>query len=416
MSGFGPVAGRAASHLEGRAMDRTPGELATMLAAYGVSRRAFLQFSAAMAGALALPAAYAPRIAAAVEAAPRVPVIWLEGQDCAGNTEGFLRASHPTVAELVLSILSVDYHETIMTPSGEAAEKSRLDTMDKYPNGYVCVVEGGIPIGEDGVYCTIGGHTFMETARATMEGALATIAVGSCAFDGGLPAAQGGPTGAIGAKDLVPSATVINLPGCPMNVQNLTATIVHFLTFGEWPATDPFGRPLFAYGQLIHDQCERRAHFESGEYVMEWGDEASRKGWCLYKVGCKGPETLANCPTARFNDGTSWPVKSGHGCVGCTMPSFWDEMTPFYRRLPEPAPFATDVTADQVGIGLVAFVAGASAVHGAASYVRHRRATRPAAAAAGGGSVAVAEPPAPPAPPPASPPPASTESQEGQDR
>ncbi|HYM83744.1 MAG TPA: hydrogenase small subunit [Candidatus Dormibacteraeota bacterium] len=370
-------------------MDGSGGALLELLTAHGVSRRAFLQFSTAMAGALALPRSYGTTIAAALSAAPRVPVIWLEGQDCAGNTEGFLRASHPTTAELVLGILSVDYHETIMAPAGKNAEKSRTDSMNANHGKYICVVEGAIPVGENGSYCTIGGRPFSEIAQQTIEGAVATIAVGSCAFDGGLPAASGGPTGAIGAKALVPGATVINLPGCPMNVQNLTATVVHFLTFGTWPALDTMGRPLFAYGQLIHDQCERRAHFDAGEFVTAWGDEAHRKGWCLYKMGCKGPETYANCPTARFNDGASWPVKAGHGCVGCTMPGFWDQMSPFYRRLPSEPPLGSSTTADQVGLGLVGFVTAASAVHGVASYARKRRSNgengAPGANGGGGG-------------------------------
>jgi hydrogenase small subunit len=347
--------------------------LYALLAQRGISRRSFLKFSAAVTAALALPGSYAPRIAAAVTTAPRIPIIWLEGQDCAGNTEAFLRASHPTVAELVLDILSVDYHETIMAAAGLQAEEARLATMQKYPNGYIAVVEGSIPMLDDGVYCTIGGKAFSQTVREVCEGALVTIAVGSCAFDGGLPGAAGGWTGAVGASQAVPRAKVINLPGCPMNVQNLTATIVHFLTFKQWPATDSLGRPLFAYGQLIHDQCERRAHFERGEFVQAWGDEAAREGWCLYKMGCKGPETYANCPTARFNDGTSWPVKAGHGCVGCTMPGFWDQMSPFYRRLPTTPPFATDVTADQIGLTLVGGVVALTGLHAAGSYVRQRR-------------------------------------------
>jgi hydrogenase small subunit len=350
-----------------------PDGLYPALLARGISRRAFLKFSAAMSAALSLPGSYAPRIAAAVASAPRVPVIWLEGQDCAGNTEAFLRASHPTVAELVLDTLSVDYHETIMAAAGSQAEAAMLATMEAFPNGYIAVVEGSVPLADGGIYCTIGGKAFSETVREVCSGALATIAVGSCAFDGGLPAAAGGWTGAVGASQAVPGATVINLPGCPMNVQNLTATIVHYLTFGQWPAIDTYGRPLFAYGQLIHDQCERRAHFERGEYVQAWGDEGARQGWCLYKMGCKGPETLANCPTARFNDGTSWPVKSGHGCVGCTMPGFWDQMSPFYRRLPTVPPFANDVTADQVGLGLIGGVTALTALHAGGSYVRKRR-------------------------------------------
>ncbi len=367
--------------------------LVALLAERGVSRRAFLKFSATMAGVLALPPSYAPKIAAALASGARVPVIWLEGQDCAGNTEGLLRASHPTVAELVLDVLSVDYHETIMAAAGQDAENARLATMQKYPGGYIAVVEGAVPLADGGIYCTIGGKAFADTVREVCSGALATIAVGSCAFDGGLPAAQGGITGAVGASQAVPGATVVNLPGCPMNVQNLTATIVHFLTFKTWPAVDSMGRPLFAYGQLIHDQCERRAHFERGEYVQAWGDEGARKGWCLYKMGCKGPETYANCPTARFNDGTSWPVKSGHGCVGCTMPRFWDQMAPFYRRIPSIGPFATDVTADQLGLALVGGVTGLSAAHGVASYARKKRMDRTTRERL---QAASAPPPAPP--------------------
>jgi hydrogenase small subunit len=361
-------------------MDRTD-SLYRALVERGVSRRAFLRFSAAMTSALALPATYAPRVARAVAAAPRVPVIWLEGQDCAGNTEAFLRASHPTVAELVLDILSVDYHETIMAAAGSLAEEAREATMEAFPNGYVVIVEGAIPIAENGVFCTVGGRTFKAIVEDVCAQALAVISVGSCAFDGGLPAASGGPTGAVGV-DAIVGKPVINLPGCPMNVQNLTATIVHFLTFGAWPVTDAMGRPLFAYGQLIHDQCERRAHFESGRFVEDWGDEGHRKGWCLYKMGCKGPETYANCPTARFNDGTSWPVKAGHGCVGCTMPAFWDAMSPFYGRLPKAPGVANDVTADRIGLTLIGGVAALSAAHGVAMYGRRKREKAAAAAAA----------------------------------
>ncbi len=382
-------------------MEPEESSLWRLLAERGVSRRAFLKFCGGMAAALALPPSFGPRIAKALATAPRIPVIWIEGQDCAGNTEGFLRASHPTAAEIILDTLSVNYHETIMAPAGTAAEKSRTDTIAAYPKGYIAVVEGAIPLAENGIYCTVGGRTFGSIVQEVCGNALATIAVGTCAFDGGLPGANGGPTGATGVSQFVPNATVINLPGCPMNVQNLTATIVYYLTFNSFPATDSMGRPLFAYGQLLHDQCERRAHFDAGEYVLAWGDQGHRLGWCLYKMGCKGPETFANCPTARFNDRTSWPVKAGHGCVGCTMPAFWDQMSPFYRRLTNPPGFAVDVTADQVGLGLVGVVSALTVAHGAGSYLRaHSRSGAQTAEP-------LDEPPEPPEPPSGGPPPAA---------
>jgi hydrogenase small subunit len=339
----------------------------------GMSRRSFLKFAAAMAGALALPAAYAPRIAAAVAAAPRIPLIWLRGQSCSGNSEAFFQASNPTVSDLLLSMLSVEYHEAIMAPSGTAATLSRTDAMARYPNGYIAIIDGAIPTAEDGVYCTIGGRAFQDVVREVCAGALGTIAVGACAFDGGAPAATGGSTGAVGVVQVVSDTNLINLPGCPVNVDNLAATIVHFLTFKQFPVTDGRRRPLFAYGGLIHNQCERRAHFEFGEFVTAWGDEAAQKGWCLYKMGCKGPETFANCPTVKYADGASWAVLAGHGCIGCTMPSFWDAMGGAYERLPAPLPFAPNVSADQLGLALVGGVGGVTAVHGVASYVRQRR-------------------------------------------
>jgi len=199
--------------------------------------------------------------------------------------------------------------------------------------------------------------------------------VGTCAAYGGIPAAAPNPTHAVGVKDAVPQATVINLPGCPLNPDNLTATVVHFLTFGKLPNTDSHGRPLFAYGKRIHDACERRPHFDAGQYVEQWGDAAHRKGQCLYKMGCKGPETYHNCPTQRYNMKTSWPVGSGHGCVGCSEPNFWDTMTPFYRRLPNVPGFGIEYTADKIGAGLAIATAAAFGAHGVISAVRKGKET-----------------------------------------
>jgi hydrogenase small subunit len=377
----------------------------------GMSRRSFLKFAAAMAGALALPASYAPRIASAVEAAPRLPVIWLRGQDCAGNSEAFLAAPKPTIAELMLDLLSIEYHDLLMAPAGDDATASMTTAMERFPDGYVAVVEGSIPLGADGVYCLVGGRPFSDIVREVCAGALATIAVGSCAFDGGTPAAAHGATDAKGVGSIVPDAPRISLPGCPMNAENITATIVNYLTFQEWPTTDGAGRPLFAYGGLIHNQCERRAHFEFGEFVTTWGDEASQKGWCLYKVGCKGPEAYANCPTARFASRVSWPVRAGTGCIGCTMPDFWDQMGPAYARLPGVVPFVPTITVDQVGVALVGGIGAVAVVHGSASYVRGRRGraarkrSQRAAEATGAAGAAGVDAPVPsnePAPPPAS--------------
>ena len=311
-----------------------------------VSRRDFLKLCGLLTATLALPVRYVSTMAKALAAAPRLPVIWLEFQDCTGDSESFLRAgprpdplqpgkTDPSITDLLLDVISVEYHETLMAPAGFQAEKSLNDTMNNYPGQYVCIVEGSIPKANNGVYCTIRGRTALNIAQQVLPGARATLAVGSCAWDGGLAAAAPNLTGAVGIKDAIPGLNnLINLPGCPGNVVNIVATIFYLLTFNQLPPTDSARRPYFAYGEVIHEECERQDFYEEGKFVLAWGDQGHQNGWCLYQMGCKGPRTHNNCSTVKWNDQTCWPVQAGHGCIGCAEPHFWDNLTPFYNPLP----------------------------------------------------------------------------------
>jgi len=343
----------------------------------GVNRRRFMKFCAAMTATLALPPRYVAQVASALEKTRKPVLVWLQFQDCAGNSEAILRSSHPSVLEVVLDLLSWEYHEIIMAGAGHQAEAALQRVVKEEKGKYLAVVEGSIPLADDGVYCTVAGKTALSIAKEVCTNAAATIAAGACAWYGGLVAASPNPTGAVGISEAVPEAKVINLGGGPQNPANTAAVLVHYLTFGELPAVDQYNRPLFAYGRIIHDQCERRAHYDAGRYTQEWGDEGHRKGWCLYKMGCKGPQATFNCPSVRFNDGTSWPVKAGHGCVGCGGYNFWETKSPFYERLPNVPGFGADVSAEKIGIGITAAVAGATVVHGIASAVRDRMRTTP---------------------------------------
>jgi hydrogenase small subunit len=333
------------------------------LAQRGVSRREFMKFCTTMAATLALPASFATTIAEALVKHQKPYVVWLEFQDCAGNTESLLRASKPTVAELVLDVLSLEYHETLMAPAGKMAEKSLEDVITYQRGNYIAVVEGSIPMKDGGVYCCVGGRTALDRAQEVCGNAAMTIAVGSCASWGGIPSANPNPTGAVGVQQAIPGIKVVNLPGCPMNVENLTALIVHYLTFGAMPNLDSQNRPLFAHGKRIHDNCERRAHFDAGQFVRTWGDEAHRRGWCLYEMGCKGPEAYFNCPTIKYNMGTSWPIQGGHGCIACASNDNWDKMSPFYQRLPNVPGFGVESTADRIGAGIAVATAAGLAAH-----------------------------------------------------
>ena len=336
----------------------------------GVSRRRFLQFCSVMTATLALPDIYMTRVAEALETKARPVMVWLEFQDCAGNSESMLRSSSPDIAAFVLDLVSLNYHEVLMAGSGKYAEKALQDSISQYKGKYLVVVEGAIPQGDGGVYCTIGGRTALSIVQEVCKDAAAVIAVGACAWDGGLVAASPNPTGATGLQAVLPGTTVVNLGGCPHNPANTAAVLTHYITFGELPALDQYNRPLFAYGRLIHDQCERRAHYDAGEFVEEWDDAGSRKGYCLYKMGCKGPQSTYNCPTVRWNSATSWPVKAGHGCIGCAAPRFWDTRSPFYRRLPSVPGFGVDVPIGEIGAVLLGAVAIGSAAHGISRAVR----------------------------------------------
>jgi hydrogenase small subunit len=339
----------------------------------GVSRREFVGFCSAVLATLALPQRYLGAVAEALTQATRPVVVWLEFQDCAGNTESVLRSSDPPVADIVLDLLSWEYHETIMAGAGMQAEAALHRVINEEKGKYIAIVEGAIPTADGGIYCTIGGRTALDIATEVCRNASVNIAVGACAWDGGLVRSNPNPTGAVGLQEAVPGINVVNLGGCPHNVANTAAVLVHYLTFKKLPPLDQYNRPLFAYGNIIHDQCERRAHYDAGRFVEEWDDEGSRKGWCLYKMGCKGPDATYNCPTVRWNQGTSWPVKSGHGCIACASSRFWDTMSPFYKPLPTVPGFGVDVTAEKIGWGVVGAAAGLTAAHGLVSIARSRR-------------------------------------------
>ena len=349
------------------------------LATRGVSRREFLEFCGGLAAVLGLESFYVPQIAHALENLKRPSIIWIQLQECTGCVESVIRTAEPTIGNLVLDLVSLDYSHTLMAASGFAAEEALQSAMKANKGSYVLVVTGSVPLAENGIYTTIGGRTAKEILEEAAAGAAAVIAVGACAHWGSVQAARPNPTGAVGVSSVVKDRPVVNIAGCPPIGDVVTATIVHYLTFGRLPATDGEGRPLFAYGARIHDQCPRRANFDAGQYVEVFDDEAARKGWCLYHVGCKGPATFSPCPIFQWNTRTSWPIGAGHPCIGCTEPNFWDNMSPFYDRLPDVGGFGVESRIDLIGAALAAGATAGVAAHAIATgvhQVRQRRRER----------------------------------------
>jgi hydrogenase small subunit len=284
-----------------------------------MTRREFLQFCAVLATTLGLPQGADAAIAEAVATKKRPSVIWLHFQECTGCTESLLRAEHPTLEKLILDVISLDYHETLFAAAGHQIEAARLQAMSENKGKYLLVIEGAIPTKDGGIFCKIGGKTAIELAKECAADAAAVIAIGSCASWGGMPSTDPNPTGASSVSQVL-GKPVVTIPGCPPNPYNFLSSVVNYLTFGALPAVDHLGRPKFAYSRLVHENCERRAHFDAGRFALEFGDDAHRHGFCLYKLGCKGPETYANCPTIQFGDmgAGTWPIGCGHPCIGCT--------------------------------------------------------------------------------------------------
>src|SRR5260370_20151121 len=192
----------------------------------------------------------------------------------------------------------------------------------------------------------VGGKTGESIGEEGQKGGGGVVAWGSCAWNGCVQAAKPNPTGATPIHKLV-NKPVINVPGCPPIADVMMGVVTHLLVLGQVPALDSLGRPKEFYGRRVHDTCYRRANYDAGLFVEAWDDENARKGYCLYKMGCKGPVTYNACSVVKWNEGTSYPIQSGHGCIGCSEAGFLDQ-GPIYQRLPAFPGSCLESTADTI--------------------------------------------------------------------
>ncbi|MBI5838072.1 MAG: hydrogenase small subunit [Candidatus Eisenbacteria bacterium] len=343
---------------------RHPPSTYDILQLHGVDRRSFLKFCTLTAAMLGLESTMVPRVVEALENKPRIPVLWLHGLECTCCSESFIRSSHPIAQDVVLNMVSLDYDDTLQAAAGFQVEEIRKRIMQEYAGKYILAVEGNAPTKDGGVYCTVGGQTFQSILEETARDAYAVVAWGSCASNGCVQAAHPNPTGAKPIHELISGKPIIRVPGCPPIAEVMTGVLTYVLTFGRLPDLDRQGRPKMFYGTRLHDKCYRRSFFDAGQFVETWDDDAAKKGWCLYKMGCRGPTTYNSCSTFKWNNGVSWPVGSGHGCIGCSENDFWDN-GPFYKRvtgIPVPGIEATPETVGKIlataaGVGVAAHLA-----------------------------------------------------------
>lgn len=295
-----------------------------------VSRREFLEYGSRMALMLGLGIQAIPRVTEALEgmSSGELPVLWLQGQSCSGCSISMMNSEAPGPADLLLRYLSLRFHATLSTATGRTAMEIVYRTMDQ--GGFHLVVEGAMPAAMPEA-CRMGHEPVTELVIRAARKAEAVLAVGSCAAYGGIPAAEGNPTGAVGVPELLKRSGVnvplVRIPGCPAHPDWTVGTLVHLLRFGM-PELDDEQRPLLFYSKLIHDRCHRFADYERENFAKTFSDDG-----CLFKLGCVGTITRADCTERFWNSRTSSCIPSGGPCIGCASGRFAARVSfPFYRK------------------------------------------------------------------------------------
>ncbi len=331
-----------------------------------LTRRDFLKAVGGL-GAAMLTSPFLSKVAQAIEQEKKnFPVIWIQGQTDAGCSESILNTVSPTVVDIVTDIISLRFHQTVMASSGHQCINVLHEAL-KSDEKFILVVEGAVPVKDDGLYCTIGEDeqgkpiSFLKWVKDLGEKAMYVVALGTCATWGGIPAAEPNPTDAKPVTAIIDPKKVVNLPGCPARPHHLVGLLAHLKLFGM-PELDSKRRPMVFFSRLIHDNCEMRPFFEKGDFAKHFSEKK-----CMYLLGCKGPITYNDCPNYQWNSGVNWPIRGGSPCIGCAAESFiGSKGNGIYMRLPEakvPGIPGLKVKADKFGLVVGAATIGGIIAH-----------------------------------------------------
>lgn len=360
--------------------EATATEFERMLSSRGVSRRSFMKLCGTVVAAAGLSQLTVPQVAQALEQSVigakegnLYPVIWMEGASCTGCTEAFAQIDEPDPATVVLEMISLNYSETLSAAAGYSMEEAKAQTIEA--GNYLLVYEGAVLEGWNGQALRIADKPGTELLVEAAKDANAIVALGSCATNGGWMGARPNSSGALGVQKYLQKAgintPVVNIPGCPPNPEWLVAVLVDVVMMKVLPELNSENKPALIFDQTIHDNCQRRGHFENGEFVYQFGTKEEKEGYCLYALGCRGPQTKANCGIVRYNHRRSWCVEAGAPCIGCCEANpndpgdNWVEVnTPFYKRSRDLRIGDWTFQPETLALAVTGILAGCLVIHG----------------------------------------------------
>ena len=287
-----------------------------------------------------------------------VHVFWLQGMSCDGCSIAFAGATTPSMEQFQWGTLPgipkmILHHPMFSEHSGENfSDAYRQAAAGQLGAPYIVILEGSVPDdqalpGADAYFSAMGTNgpggapvRVSEWLYRLAPGAMAAVAIGTCATWGGIPAAAGNLTGSMSLMDYLGGGyrsswgiPVINVPGCAPQGDNFTETIAALLHWangiGPPPLFDELGRPEWLFDQTVHRHCPKAGYYEEGVFSHEPGDNQ-----CLVEIGCWGPVVQCNIVERGAQNHIGGCMVSGGACIGCTMPGFPDKYAPFYKAPP----------------------------------------------------------------------------------
>lgn len=296
----------------------------------GYTRRDMLRLGATLAGASSVSGGV---FAAGLQKlfSQQAKVLWLQGMSCSGCSVSFLNTDQPTIAEVLVEIVSLIHHPNVGAAQGDDCMRVIDDAVRR--GDYVLVLEGAVPLDMPEA-CVIGGRPLTSLLPPLLRKAQGIISAGTCAAFGGIPQAEGNPTGAASLLDFMRLEHIpwknrlINCPGCPVHPQSLLGTAAYFIAAGYPKVDDALLTPDMFYKHSVHDECPRFHYWEKQAFAEKFGEEG-----CLFKLGCLGPLSHTNCPRRQWNGGVNWCIRAGAPCIGCTSENFARKTDfPLYRK------------------------------------------------------------------------------------